>query len=177
MAVSNTPILGAIIAGGRATRFGSDKAAALLDGAPLIERAARILGPWTVETIVVGRAWPGFESVPDRPAPDLGPLGGLAGALHHARARGFDHVLTIGCDMPIVPAELIERLVASGTSYCADAPILGVWPAALAEVLEAHLSSAGDRSIRRWADAQGIVATRAAAPLPNINTPGDLAAL
>jgi len=175
--LSNTPILGAIIAGGRASRFGSDKAAALLDGTPLIEHAARVLAPWTAETVVVGRAWPGMVTVADRPRRELGPLGGLAGALHHARTRGIARVLTIGCDMPIVPAELIERLLASGASYCADVPILGVWPSSLVDVLEAHLADAGDRSIRRWAEAHGIVATRAAAPLPNVNTPEDLATL
>ena len=175
--LSNTPILGAIIAGGRATRFGSDKAAALLDGTPLIEHAARIVSPWTVETVVVGRAWPGMVTVADRPGRELGPLGGLAGALHHARARGIARVLTIGCDMPIVPAELIERLLASGVTYCADAPVLGVWPSSLADVLEAHLAGGGSGSVRRWAEAHGIVPTRSATPLPNINTPGDLATL
>jgi molybdopterin-guanine dinucleotide biosynthesis protein A len=50
--------LGAIIAGGKATRFGSDKAAALLNGRPLIEHVADGLREQVDALIVCGRAWP-----------------------------------------------------------------------------------------------------------------------
>lgn len=165
--------LGALIAGGRSSRFGSDKALALLRGVPLIEHAARVLAPHVELTIVCGRDHPGFASVADVPEPGLGPLGGIAAALRAAEAAGIDTVLTIGCDMPDVPDALIADLIAGGSRYCASAPILGCWHASLAPGLEAHLASGGDRSVRRWAASVGIDAVEWE-PLPNINRPEDM---
>ena len=96
-------ILGAILAGGRSTRFGSDKALATLDGQALIDRVAEALAPQVDALIVVGRSHPGMTCIPDRPAPDLGPLGGIAAALHHAETHGFAQVLTVPCDAPSCP--------------------------------------------------------------------------
>ena len=181
MSLSNAPrpaaprLLGAIIAGGRATRFAGDKGAALLDGTALIDHAAAAIAPFVDHVIVCGRDWPGIESVVDRPAPDLGPLGGIAAALHHA--RGHDAVLTIGCDMPIVPPALIAVLVAGGSRYCVQAPILACWDAALAAEIDAHIGRGGSLSIRGWADVAGARAVAWDAPLANVNTRADLAAL
>ncbi len=174
---------GAIIAGGVASRFGSDKALVAWRGRPMIARAADVLAPWCSEVLVVGRAWGGLPSVADRPSPGLGPLGGIAGALAHAGAHGFDTVVTIGCDMPDVPGALIGRLLAAGgPAYCADAPILGVWPATLGSALAERLAGAtpgakdGRLSIRRWALDVGATPVPAPGPLANVNTPADLLA-
>ena len=91
--------LGAIIAGGKATRFGSDKAAAMLNGRPLIEHVADGLREQVDRLIVCGRAWPGMDGVEDAPFPDMGPLGGLNAALRYAQQNGFDIVVTAGCDV------------------------------------------------------------------------------
>jgi hypothetical protein len=69
--------LGAILAGGRSRRFGSDKALARLGGERLIDRAAAALRPQVDRLIVCGRVMPAMVCVADRPSPDLGPLGGL----------------------------------------------------------------------------------------------------
>ncbi|WP_329958512.1 molybdenum cofactor guanylyltransferase [Sphingomonas sp. Leaf4] len=106
-------VLGAIIAGGQASRFGSDKALAVLDGRALIDRVADALAPQVDTVVVVGRDHGTLASVPDRPAPGLGPLGGIAGALHHAAAQGFTHVLTVPCDAPFLPKNLRELLNAA----------------------------------------------------------------
>ena len=51
-------ILGAVLAGGLSTRFGSDKALAELDGHTLIARAVDALSGWCEYVVVVGRdAW------------------------------------------------------------------------------------------------------------------------
>lgn len=179
--MTSCTILGAIIAGGASSRFGSDKALALLDGRPLIAHAAGALEPF-VETIVVcGREWGGLPSLADQPEPGLGPLGGIAAALLHAEPTGgYSHVLTIGCDMPRVPAALIADLIARAPAYCSDAPILGCWRADAAGMLAARLdghvggTKTAALSIRRWADAVGAIAVLASAPLFNVNTPADL---
>lgn len=169
-------ILGAILAGGQARRFGSDKAAALLSGKPLIAHVREALAGQCDAVAVVGREWPGITAVADLPAPGLGPLGALAGALAHAERHGFDAVLTSGCDMPGLPADLAARL-APGPAIAEGQPLLGLWPAALAAMLRDHLERGGGRAVRAWAAAAG--ARRVTLPVlpPNINRPEDLAAL
>lgn len=175
--------LGALIAGGAASRFGSDKALASWQGRAMIACAAEAITPWCAAIVVVGREWGGLPSVADLPAAGLGPLGGIAGALIHAAERGFDAVLTIGCDMPDVPGELIARLLAAGApAFCGDAPILGLWPAVLGPALLDRLAGRvpgakdGRLSIRRWALDMGATPVAALGPLANVNTPADLIA-
>ena len=50
-------ILGALIAGGAARRFGSDKALAAWRGQAMIARAADALRPWCAALVVVGAAF------------------------------------------------------------------------------------------------------------------------
>ncbi|WP_294262238.1 molybdenum cofactor guanylyltransferase [uncultured Sphingomonas sp.] len=167
-------ILGAVLAGGRASRFGGDKGAALFEGRALIDHALSALGRHCDALVVVGRGWPGTASVPDRPAPDLGPLGGLAGALHHAHAIGAGRVLTLGCDTPLVPDALLADLAARETpAFLEDLPVIGIWPASLSPLLDAFVATDTRRSVRGWAARCGAEAL-AAPPLPNINTPADL---
>jgi len=93
-------VLGAILAGGQARRFGSDKAHALYKGTRLIDHVAASLGAQCERLIVVGRNEADFTCIPDRPEPGLGPLGGLNAALHYAQDNGIDQVLSAGVDIP-----------------------------------------------------------------------------
>ncbi len=94
-----------VLAGGRSSRFGSDKARAEVEGEPLIMHVVRALEPLASRVTVVAReggqyADLGLETIGDlRPA--LGPLGGLASALAH---RGRHHpdepwLLLAPCDL------------------------------------------------------------------------------
>ena len=123
--------------------------------------------------VVVGRD----GGVPDLPAADLGPLGGIAGALAHAAAHGFDSVLTLPCDMPRLPATLLDALLRRAPCYCSDAPVIGHWPAALAPGLLAHIAASERRSVIGWARTIGALPVASPVPLANVNTPADLAAL
>lgn len=168
--------LGAVIAGGRASRFGSDKAMALWQGRPLIDHAIAALRPFADEIIVCGRAHDGVASVADRPAPDMGPLGGICAALHHARTHGHDAVLTVGCDTPLLPGPLFERLTADAPAFVAQLPLIGCWPTGLAAGLDAFLAEDRKHAIRAWADAAGAQAIDWPG-LANVNEPGDLAGI
>ncbi|MBO9715034.1 molybdenum cofactor guanylyltransferase [Sphingomonas sp.] len=171
-------ILGAVLAGGRATRFGSDKALALLDGASLLDHALRALAPWCEAVAICGREVPGSLSLADRPRPGMGPLGGLNAALHHAAAHGFAGVLATGCDMPRFPPEVARALIGEGPAALEGQPLAGYWPATLAPVLDAHLAASDDRSIRAFLKLVGARAAAVPAPsLPNVNAPADLVAL
>jgi molybdenum cofactor guanylyltransferase len=175
-------ILGAIVAGGTARRFGSDKALAVLNGRALIDHAADALTPHVSHVVMCGRLHGRLVSLTDRPAPGLGPLGALNAALAHAQARGFDGVLTIGCDMPLFPAALAQQLIGDGPAIVAGQHLMGWWPATLAATIDAYVTAAlnphADRSMRGWVAHVGArIVDHGDAVLPNINTPADLAAL
>jgi molybdopterin-guanine dinucleotide biosynthesis protein A len=169
-----TRVLGAVLAGGQSRRFGRDKAQAVLDGRTLIDRVLAALGPQLDRVVVCGRVMQGMECVADRPRPDLGPLGGLNAALHEGRRGGFDMVVSVPCDAAFLPGDLVARLLAvGGAGYAASLPVIGVWPVALADRLDAHLAAGGDRSMRRWVAAIGAGAV-AVEGVGNINTVADL---
>lgn len=116
---------GVVLAGGRATRFGSDKLAARLDGRTLLEHAMRGLGAVCAELVVTVAPHRLPPALPPSPgvatrlvvdvAPDLGPLGGLVAGLAAAR---HPLVLVAGGDMPtlepLLLAALLERLASTG---------------------------------------------------------------
>lgn len=167
-------ILGAVLAGGQSTRFGSDKAMALLGGTALLDHALNSLRPHSRTLVVVGRVEAPVTSIPDLPVSGLGPLGGIAGALAYAAGHGFDAVLTTACDTPALPDTLVARLLADAPAYAAEAPTVGLWTVRLAAPLLTHLLDDGPRAIRRWADAAGVRAVMPELVLANINTPDDL---
>lgn len=168
-------LLGAVLAGGRSSRFGRDKALAELDGESLMARAVRQLGEWCDAVIVVGRMEAPARTVPDWPRPDCGPLGGIAGALRHAHANGFETVLTVGVDAPDLPA-FLPRLLAPAPAFVASQPVIGLWPASAAAAVETILAGDGRHSMRALALAVGARPVPLAEPPANINTPADLAA-
>ena len=170
-------LLGAVLAGGRSSRFGSDKALALLDGRQLIEHAVAALTPRCAQVVVCGRTDPRWTCLADLPAPDMGPLGGLAAALAYAQEKGFDGVLSTGCDMPVLPPDLAETLIGKGPAVVEGQHLIGYWPADLAGRLLDHIARSETRSIRDWiAEVQPRLAPLAGGALPNINRPDDLAA-
>lgn len=109
------PFSAVILAGGRSTRMGRDKALLELHGRPLLARQialARSLVP--VEVLVSGRAgtdYSGFGCpvLHDR-VPDAGPLGGIATALETARAP---LVLVLAVDLPHLTAAVLKRVLAA----------------------------------------------------------------
>lgn len=166
-------LLGAILAGGQARRFGSDKAQALYQGARLIDRVAAALAAQCEAVVVCGREEPGFACLPDWPGPGLGPLGGLAAALRHAGERGFAGVLSAGVDVPDLPFDLAATLAGEEAAIVESQPVVGLWPVDTGPELEAFLTSGG-RSLYRFADRIGARRVELPAPLMNVNCPEDL---
>ena len=107
-------ISAAILAGGRATRFGgADKASLVVGGARIVERQLAALATVADDVRIVANdaaryAGLGVPVVPDAVS-GAGPLGGLYTALIDAR---HDWVLVLACDLPFVTAALLERLAA-----------------------------------------------------------------
>jgi len=167
-------ILGAVLAGGQSSRFGSDKALAEIDGHTLLARAVDTLAGWCDHVVVVGRAAAPAPTLPDWPRPGMGPLAGLAAALRLATDEGYAAVLTCGVDSLGLPEDLPEVL---GTvpACLRSQPIVGVWPVDALVPLEALLHAEPPHAVYRFAEAIGARLVDVARQPANINTPADLA--
>jgi molybdopterin-guanine dinucleotide biosynthesis protein A len=153
---------GIVLAGGRSSRFGSDKLAASIEGVPLVRRAVDALAAVTDGVIVV--LPPGVERV-DLPAGvtvthDMqegeGPLAGLhTGLLAAVRT---DQVVVAGGDMPELQPAVLRLLLETLDDASVDASALAdgdrprplpialrTWPAADAVHTLLH---AGRRRLR-----------------------------
>ena len=168
-------ILGVVLAGGKSTRFGSDKALAELGGRTLIARAVDALAGWCEYVVVVGRETAPAPTLPDWPLPGMGPLAGLAAALHLARDEGYQAVLSCGVDSAGLPDDLLT-LLSPAPAYLADQPVIGLWPASASPVLDALLESDARHSMRAFSEAIGAKPVKTATKPANINTPADLSA-
>ena len=169
-------ILGAVLAGGQSSRFGSDKALALFEGRTLLDHAVAALAELCDAVMVVGRETAPVPVLPDRPRAGMGPLGGLAAALHHASEGGYETVLSCAVDSLGVDAGLRDAL-GQAPAYIESQPVIGLWPASAAAVLDALLASEGRHSMRTFAEAIGARPVQLARNPANINTPADLAAV
>lgn len=169
-------ILGAVLAGGRSTRFGSDKALAELDGRTLIARAVEALEGQCDAVVVVGREEAPAPTLPDWPRADMGPLAGVAAALHHAHDAGYEAVLTCAVDsMGLTDTTLAE--LSPAPAYCESQPVIGLWPTTASATLDALLESDGRHSMKAFAARIGARPVALAANPSNINTPADLLGL
>ncbi|VWX53425.1 molybdenum cofactor guanylyltransferase [Novosphingobium sp. 9U] len=169
-------ILGVVLAGGRSTRFGSDKALAEIEGHTLLSIAVDTLSGWCEHVVVAGRATAPAPTLPDWPRPDMGPLAGLAAALHLAVDEGYEAVLSCGVDSLALPDDL-PTMLGSAPACLAAQPVIGIWPASCVEAIEAILHGEGPHSLYSFAESVGARMVEIARPPANINTPQDLAAL
>ena len=169
-------ILGVVLAGGNSTRFGSDKALAELGGHTLLNRAFDTLTGFCELVVIAGRAQGPGHCIPDWPRPNMGPLAGIAAALHLARDEGYDSVLACGVDSVGLPDNLLE-LLSPGPAYRESQPVVGHWPTGTVDGLETLLLSEGKHAMHEFASAIGATAVKTDAKPANINTPADLAAM
>ena len=123
-------VAGVIVAGGRSARFGSDKAAALLRGRPLLQWVRDALAPVVDEIVIVtaaGRALPPMHPalpvavVEDR-EPGRGPLVGIAAGLAAASAPVC---FAASCDAPLLVSAVAERVVGALGGHDAVVPEVG----------------------------------------------------
>lgn len=112
------PVSGIVLAGGRSSRFGSDKLAARFGDSTLLERAVAAVAAVSTEVVVV--LAPGDErhlpamGVPVRRAVDPEPFGGpLIGLLAGLEAAREPVVIIAGGDMPTLAPDVLRLLVAT----------------------------------------------------------------
>ncbi len=161
--------LGAVLAGGRSSRFGSDKALAKLGERTLLDHAQAALAPHCDALAIVGRA----GTIADWPRAGMGPLGGIAGALAQAMAGGFDQLLTISVDCVRLPFDL-RVLLEPAPAFLDSQPVIGLWPVSALDTLRAMLEDGSDLAVRAFARRIGALAVESDFVPPNVNSVADL---
>jgi molybdenum cofactor guanylyltransferase len=106
----------AILAGGRARRFGGlDKSALPIGASRILDRQLAVLGAVTEDIMIVTGDPTPFASRGVRVVTDLrpgaGPLGGIYTALE---ASTQPQVLVVACDMPFLDAAFLRYLASAG---------------------------------------------------------------
>jgi len=99
-----------VLAGGRSSRMGMDKAYVTLGTQTLLERALSLVGGVASAVWIVGgrEKFGRFGNVIEDEFPDHGPLGGIHAAL---RASSSDLNLVLAVDMPFVEVRFLEYLL------------------------------------------------------------------
>ena len=186
--MSNPPDLTALIlAGGKSTRFGADKARHAVEGQAMIARVAEAVGAVAAEVLIsVGEAGAVYDVPMSRQVVDryagAGPLAGLHAGLEAAETPWL---LAVACDMPFVTAEVFAALLAARgpdieavvarTPDGRRHPLCACYHRNTLPTVEAHLA-AGTLAMRALLD--GLKNVRyvdlPAGPLRNVNRVSDL---
>ena len=190
-------ITGLVLAGGRGSRMGgADKGLQVLDGRPLAVHALERLKPQVGALMVnanrhldVYRTL-GLQVVTDVSSDFAGPLAGMLAGLLQATTPW---IVTVPCDSPRFPADLVARLadttrragtpVAIAATRSAEGalqpqPVFCLIATWLRDDLAAYLAS-GERKIDRWTarHGQAVAVFDDEAAFANANTAEELAAL
>jgi molybdopterin-guanine dinucleotide biosynthesis protein A len=101
----------AILAGGKSTRMGRDKAFVEFQGRTLLARSLDLARTVSADVLIVGseEKFAPFASVVEDEFPNCGPLGGIHAAL---RSSHTDLNLVLAVDMPFVTQSLLQYLIA-----------------------------------------------------------------
>lgn len=165
----------AILAGGRSSRMGRDKARIRVRGRSLLGWVRAAAAPLGHRIRIIRRDV----------VPACGPLGGVLTALRQSRP-GTSALLFLSCDQPAVSTALLRRVLGAlgprTRAVFAEADGRIGFPFALrvsCSAIVRSLHDQGERSLRSLADA--LAARRVPVPrrerrsLLNVNTPADLA--
>jgi molybdopterin-guanine dinucleotide biosynthesis protein A len=189
---STADVAAFVLAGGKSTRMGSDKAFVMLDGRTLLERALELARSVANDVRVVGETekFAALAPVVEDVFRECGPLGGIHAAL---RASAAELNLMLAVDVPFVPAALLRYLVARARGSDAIAtvpraagwqPLCAVYRREFGDVAEKALRAGRYRINALFAEVrvQAIeeeelaLAGFAASSFRNLNTPEELEA-
>jgi len=187
--IHKSDITAVILAGGRGRRMeGADKGLVNLDGRPLIAHILDAIKPQVGQVIINANrnaseyAAYGYPVIPDDLNNFQGPLAGFAAVMKHSTSR---YIVTLPCDSPLVPADLVQRLslamdksqseIAVAHDGTRIQPVHAMLSVALLPSLLRFLD-AGDRKVDLWYAKHGM-ALADFSDIPevfnNINTPLD----
>lgn len=184
---------GLVLAGGRSSRFGADKALALFDKRTLLHLSLERFSPCQARAVAVrsngavaahARAL-GASVVDDPPDAAAGPLAGIAAGLEWASANEGASLAIVPCDAPLLRWRHYQRLfdklgdapAAFATSAGGDHPLCAIWRCHLLPELSSAMADGRHPSARTFLRSCGARAVRFedAASFANVNTKAELA--
>jgi molybdopterin-guanine dinucleotide biosynthesis protein A len=180
-----------ILAGGKSSRMGSDKAFLPLGGETLLAKALRVARSVTEEVRIVGDAekFSGFGRVVEDVYRDQGPMGGIHAALS---ASSTDLNLILAVDLPFVEANFLRYLLSRARESGAMVtlpraaqhlqPLCAIYQRTFAVVAEDSLRNGKNKIDSLFARVQTCVIEEeevvrggfSPAIFRNLNTPDDL---
>ncbi len=182
-----------ILAGGAARRMGGeDKGLTTLNGRAMISYVIERVAPQSSALLInCNRSQSqyaefGYPLLEDTLSGGLGPLAGMLSALQQCNS---DYVLSVPCDTPLLPTDLMERMLKALEEADADActvddgkrlhPVVLLVKRSVLPQLQSYLASGG-RKVHDWfysvAHCSADFSDQAEAFI-NINTPQQLAAV
>ena len=192
--MDNNNILGTVLAGGKAQRFGDDKSQVKLGGKLLIDYILSEIKDEFKEILVVSNSQINFEKsekilLIEDFKKGLGPLGGVLSAMKWVKDNNKDYkwISTFPTDTPFFKRSILQKFLqnikfeesklffikSNNTRH----NIFGLWSIDLMEKLEEDLER-GERKVEIWANSIGVKVINMEFinedPFFNINTKEDL---
>ncbi len=108
--------LGVVLAGGRSSRMGQDKALLPIGNQTYLSRAVSLLAQHCAQVLVSGH-YPDYTWVADgdEGGPFQGPLAGIARCAEYGEAHQFEALVVIPVDMPLLEHRELAFLIAAAT--------------------------------------------------------------
>ena len=189
--IDMSKIVGLVLAGGKSSRMGTDKAEVLLNGRTLLDLVSDRLKA-QVNTVLINsnaKHHTPYVTVPDQLTDFQGPLAGVLAGLTFVKnhMQGATHLLSVPVDTPFFPEDLAQKLGNAAVSDTAIVvarsngnlhPVFALWPVQLAGDLEIFLTESDDRRVKSFFARHPLTIVdfeeNGGDPFFNINTPLDL---
>ena len=164
-------ILGVILAGGKSSRFGSNKSLSNLSNLKLIEHIINKISKYFSEILIVSNDSnliledKNIRIIKDCKDGYLGPLIGVLSAIKYANKKNkYNWVITFPCDTPFFDETIIESMIQKTSSkkekifLIKDKKqrhnIFGTWSTTLEKILEQDINNSF-RKVDLWANKIG----------------------
>lgn len=176
-----------ILAGGKSSRMGTDKALLEIDGKNFIKQLSEELSCFEEKLIARGTnseiadiSWPAIPDI----YPERGPIGGLHAALSRCESEAL---FCVSCDMPLIKSSLVKYIcdfmqeeydaVITQTEDGRIHPLCAVYRKSAADIFEQQMIMGNNRLMsacdRMRAKYVTIDFEEGAQQLFNVNTPKD----
>src|SRR5262245_14306563 len=162
-------VVGVLLAGGQSQRMGGgDKCLRLLGGKPILAHVIDRVGPQVRGLVLNANGDPqrfasfGLPVIADSIPDFAGPLAGVLAGMDWAAMNAPDcpWIITVPCDGPFVPRDLVARLITERVMHQADMacamsggqryPVVGLWPVRLRDELRRAITQEDQHKVDAW---------------------------